>query len=212
MTLITRSNTVGLVLAGGAGSRMQGQDKGLQTYRGKRLIDHVVEKLVPQVGRLMISANRHLTTYTDVAETVVRDSITGNRRHSKRYQGPMAGIAAAAEHLIQEKASKKDLGDFQAIQISSCDTPMIPLDLCSRLTIPLNSNQSLVAVVHDGERRQSLHCLIAQPAWVSLVKSYEQGERAMYRWQNAIGVVEVDFSDQPYGFKNFNTLNSLAGE
>jgi len=44
------SSVTGLILAGGKGSRMGGVDKGLQTFRGKRLVDHVYERFAPQVG------------------------------------------------------------------------------------------------------------------------------------------------------------------
>lgn len=207
--IIGKKNIVGLVLAGGAGARMQGFDKGLQTYQGKRLIDHVVERLMPQVGRLMVSANRNIEDYAVVAGTVISDLTTDSRNQNNDYQGPMAGIAAVADYLVKERPSSKDQQEFQAILISSCDTPLLPLDLCSRLTAALNDKQHLVSVAHDGKRRQNLHCLIAQPAWASLVESFEQGERAMYRWQHSVGVIEVDFSDQHSSFRNFNTLDSL---
>jgi molybdopterin-guanine dinucleotide biosynthesis protein A len=44
----------GLILAGGAGRRVGGSDKGLLSYRGRPLIAQVVQRLGPQVGALMI--------------------------------------------------------------------------------------------------------------------------------------------------------------
>jgi len=58
-----REAVTGLVLAGGRGSRMGGVDKGLQTLRGEPLARHALDRLAPQVGPLMISANRHLHAY-----------------------------------------------------------------------------------------------------------------------------------------------------
>ena len=42
----------GLVLAGGQGSRMGGVDKGLQPFRGKPMVAHVLERLEPQVDEV----------------------------------------------------------------------------------------------------------------------------------------------------------------
>ena len=47
----------GLVLAGGRSTRMGGGDKSLLSLGGRRLIDHVLSRLEPQVRRLAISAN-----------------------------------------------------------------------------------------------------------------------------------------------------------
>ena len=60
MTVPSPSQITGLVLAGGRGSRMGGADKGLQRLRGRPLVQHALQRLQPQVGALMISANRHL--------------------------------------------------------------------------------------------------------------------------------------------------------
>ena len=61
----------GLVLAGGRGSRMGGVDKGLQHLDGRPLAAHALERLAPQVGELMINANRHLETYRGLGPRVV---------------------------------------------------------------------------------------------------------------------------------------------
>ena len=50
----------GVVLAGGRATRMGGVDKGLQLLNGRPLWRHVADSLEPQVGRLVISANRNL--------------------------------------------------------------------------------------------------------------------------------------------------------
>ncbi|WP_207233541.1 NTP transferase domain-containing protein [Salinicola tamaricis] len=42
---------------------MGGEDKGWVELAGRPLIEHVLARLRPQVGALMISANRHLPRY-----------------------------------------------------------------------------------------------------------------------------------------------------
>ncbi|MEQ4583771.1 MAG: NTP transferase domain-containing protein, partial [Pantoea agglomerans] len=49
MTILT-----GIILAGGQGRRMGGQDKGLVQLDGRPLYQHVLERLRPQVDIVMI--------------------------------------------------------------------------------------------------------------------------------------------------------------
>ena len=65
----------GLVLAGGMGRRVGGRDKGLLNYGGSTLVDHVIDRLSPQVARLVISANRNLNRYASFGHPVVSDDL-----------------------------------------------------------------------------------------------------------------------------------------
>ena len=80
------SAVTGLVLAGGQGSRMGGVDKGLQPFRGKSMVAHVIERLAPQVGEILINANRNVEAYQAFGHRVVPDSISG-------FAGPLAAAA-----------------------------------------------------------------------------------------------------------------------
>ena len=53
------SQITGLILAGGQGRRMGRVDKGLQLLQGRRMVDHVYQRLSPQVGGIVISANQN---------------------------------------------------------------------------------------------------------------------------------------------------------
>ena len=65
MTPAEKSSITGLILAGGRSSRMnvdtagKPRDKALLEFRGKRLVDHVFERIAPQVGGVMINANQN---------------------------------------------------------------------------------------------------------------------------------------------------------
>ncbi len=88
---IGRGQLTGLVLAGGRGVRMGGVDKGLQMLHGEPLTLHVLKRLAPQTGPLLISANRHADRYAELAApfgaTVVSDTLPG-------FPGPLAGLLA----------------------------------------------------------------------------------------------------------------------
>jgi molybdopterin-guanine dinucleotide biosynthesis protein A len=73
------ANLTGLVLAGGRGTRMGGIDKGLQLLHGEALALHVMKRLAPQTGSLLISANRHPEVYAALGSpfgaSVIADSV-----------------------------------------------------------------------------------------------------------------------------------------
>src|SRR5258708_39599236 len=80
----------GLVLAGGQGSRMDGEDKGLVLLDGQPMIERVIARLRPQVGEVIISANRNRERYATLGYRVVPDLLAN-------YQGPLAGMASGLE-------------------------------------------------------------------------------------------------------------------
>src|ERR1035437_10185432 len=79
------SQIPGLILAGGRGSRMGSLDKGLQTFRGAPMVLHVIMRLSPQGGALMINANQNLGPYEGFGLPVWPDQISG-------FAGPLAGL------------------------------------------------------------------------------------------------------------------------
>ena len=212
-----------MILAGGQGSRMAGADKGLQPYQGRPLIEHVFDALRRQTQRLLVSANRNLESYQSYGFDVVSDGLTNQEPSDlraslepsylepsylePRYLGPMAGVAAGIDYLSR---NVDDSESIQSILVCSCDVPNLPADFAARLLTALQDSDSQVAVVHDGERTQNLHCMIHRNVWASLNSAFIKGERAMYRWQQSENVVEVDFSDHHSAFQNFNTLSSLS--
>jgi molybdopterin-guanine dinucleotide biosynthesis protein A len=81
----------GIVLAGGQGRRMGTVDKGLQLLHAKPMVEHVLERLAPQVDALIINANQNPEAYATLGEPfgarVVPDRIGG-------FAGPLAGLQA----------------------------------------------------------------------------------------------------------------------
>ncbi len=87
----------GLVLAGGQGSRMGGVDKGLQPFRGRPMVAHVIERLAPQVDELLINANRNSDEYARFGHRVIADEIAG-------FAGPLAGFERGlVEHVYVDE-------------------------------------------------------------------------------------------------------------
>ena len=184
----------GLVLAGGAGTRMGGIDKGLALHQGEPLVSHVIAKLTSSCAKLMISCNRNIEQYRRFGYTIIKDDYN-NGDESIPYQGPIAGIVAALPQI-----------DTEYLLISPCDTPNIPSDLAEQLFLALSGNTigDGIAIVHDGLRRQNLHCLIHTNQLNSLMQFYHSGGRALKLWYENKRIVEVDFSSEVQLFTNIN--------
>ena len=72
---VERAQITGIVLAGGQGRRMGGVDKGLVELDGRPLVAHVVERLAPQVGTLLVNANQNAQRYAALGYAVVPDAV-----------------------------------------------------------------------------------------------------------------------------------------
>ena len=185
MTLIT-----GLVLAGGMGRRMDSRDKGLVAFRGRPMVAHVIERLLPQVSTLIINANRNLDQYGAFGYPVLSDQVGG-------FAGPLAGLHAG---LI---ACKSPL-----IVTAPCDSPFLPTDLVARLHAALEENIAELAVAKTGDQAHPVFTLCSTTLLPSLTAFLESGGRKIDAWYSAHRVVEVQFDDE-VAFANINTIDEL---
>jgi len=122
----------GLVLAGGQGRRMGGVDKGLQPLRGRPLMQHVIDRLRPQVDSVLINANQNLERYAEFGCPVVPDRVGG-------FAGPLAGLDAGLHAT-----------DAPMIVTVPCDSPFLPHDLVARLATARGALDADVAVARGG--------------------------------------------------------------
>jgi molybdopterin-guanine dinucleotide biosynthesis protein A len=184
-------DTTGLILAGGAGRRVGGRDKGLLRWQGTPLAAHAARRLRPQVGQLLVSCNRNGDYYATLADAIVADS-RGN------YQGPLSGIEAVIPHVT---------GDF--LIVAPCDTPLLPLDFAERLLCALDCCPETAAEIgyaYDGQREQYLCAAIRTRILPSLTPYLDEGHRTVRHWYARHRCIAVDFSDQAHSFANFNHL------
>ena len=127
----------GLILAGGLGSRMGGQDKGLVELAGQPMVKHVLDRLAPQVHQLMINANRNAAAYAAFSPWVVPDRLAG-------FVGPLAGLDAALHDPALE-------GDW--VLTCPCDSLFLPLDLAPRLLTAARAANADVAMAQQTTAR-----------------------------------------------------------
>ncbi len=173
------------ILAGGAGSRLGGRDKGLQPLAGRPLIAHVLAALRPQAGTTLIVANRHRERYAAFAP-VVSDAVPG-------FRGPLAGIAAALA------ACRSDW-----LLTAPVDCPVPPCDLARRLWAAARAAGARLAVAHDGTRPQPLFALYARDLAGAAAEALAS-DLPVWRWQETLGAAVADFVDVPAAFANLNT-------
>jgi molybdenum cofactor guanylyltransferase len=182
----------GLVLAGGRGQRMGGVDKGWVDYRGRPLIEIVVERFAPQVGPLVISANRNLERYRAVtAVTAVVADVDGS------FEGPMAGVLAA---LAITRTSW--------LAVVPCDAPLLPVDLVHRLAGSLGP-QRRAACARTERGLEPLFAIMSRELHAELRTFFAAGGRSIRGWLESCGAVPVDFDDA--AFRNVNTLDAADG-
>lgn len=194
MKPIARDEITGLILAGGRATRMGGVDKGLQNHRGVPLALHTLLRLQPQVGAVMINANRNLAAYEAMGAPVWPDAVPD-------FPGPLAGMLAGLEHC-----------ETPWLLSVPCDTPDFPDDLAARLARAAAEQDAEIAMAATREdgvvRTQPVFCLLRSTLMESLFAFLQGGQRKIDRWTGQHRCATVVFDDAQ-AFFNANTLEEL---
>jgi len=176
-----------VILAGGQGRRMGGQDKGLIEFDGRLMIEILIQRLQDQQLDILINANRNQATYESYGYPVIGDEL-------EDYQGPLAGFASAM-------ASVKT----RYILTIPCDSPVLSDSFSARFIKTQGRKESPICVAHDGERLQPVYALIDTRLLDDLKLFLDDGERKIDRWYAQHSYARVDFSDDTAMFQNMNT-------
>jgi molybdopterin-guanine dinucleotide biosynthesis protein A len=190
--VIAPSEITGIVLAGGQGRRMGGVDKGWVDLAGKPMIAHVLERLGPQVGDVLINANQNLDRYSGFALPVVPDAVGG-------FAGPLAGL-----HAGMTRATRPH------VVTVPCDSPFLPADLVARLAAALAVENAQLAVAKTFDQAHPVFCLVRRDVLPHLAAFLAAGGRKIDEWYATLAVVEVPFDDEADAFRNINTADELA--
>ena len=176
----------GLVLAGGLARRMGGEDKGLVPLAGRTMVEHVLERIRPQVAQVLINANRNIEQYQAFGHRVVSDSPGG-------FLGPLAGIASALPHVTTDY-----------LLTVPCDAPLVVPDLAARLLGSCRAADAEAAVADDGARLQPVFLLLRTAVAPGLVAYLAGGGRKIDTWLAQLRLARADFRDAPDCFVNVN--------
>jgi len=181
----------GLILAGGRSSRMQGNDKGLLNLLDRPMIEHVIQRLEPQVSQILISANRHIEQYQKYGYEVLLDDYDD-------YRGPLAGMSRG---LLKS--------DSEYLLTVPCDGPFLPLDLARRMLKLAQKEGAKAILVFDGQYKQPTYNLLHKDLLPQIVQSLQQDENKLGKWLMDHGALKLDCSEQKSAFININTPADL---
>ncbi len=211
------SAPTGLILAGGQSRRMapafaEGSgDKGLLDVSGKSMLAHVIDRLRPQVGAMVINANGDPARFSGFGLPVAADTVGG-------YAGPLAGILAGLRWSAVNAP-----GATHVLSVSS-DAPFLPPDLADRLLAAItsrpgapNGHKTLpIAIARSGGELHPVIGLWPVALADDLEDALQSGTRKVLAWTDRHGTLAADFpftvingrSIDP--FFNANTPEELA--
>lgn len=153
------------ILAGGAGTRFGGQDKGWVELRGRSLIEWTLDAVRPQAAELLVSANRNLDRYRALGVRVVCDE------RPDAYDGPLAGIVQLLAAASQDW-----------LLCVPCDAVIVPPDLAARFAALATAEGADLAVLADEAGIHPTFCYIRTALADDARRCFASGERAPRRW------------------------------
>ena len=189
-------NVAAVILSGGQGERMQGQDKGLVSYRGRPMIEWSLQTVAPLVGEVLISCNRNRTEYGQFSMPLVADCIEG-------FVGPLGGMHAAMNKVE---------GLYEHLLVLPCDTPHISSEVLRLLLSASAKEPGKIIFLSAGGRPQFLHAIIPVSLKQALADWLAEGQRAVYRWYKTCEVVQIDAEEYADSLLNVNRLSQIESQ
>jgi molybdopterin-guanine dinucleotide biosynthesis protein A len=181
----------GVILAGGEGRRM-GADKAFVPLAGRPLIAHVLDRLEPQVDRVLISANGDAGRFVGFGCPVVADDSP---------QGPLSGVLAALTVAAAQGATH--------LVSTPVDTPFLPGDLVPQLLLAAESSAEGLALASDATGDHPATALWPVGIVAALAAFLAAGDAKVTRFTEAHHAARAVFPD-PRAFLNLNTPEDLA--
>ncbi len=193
--MIHADQITGLILAGGRAQRMGGIDKGLIPFHGKPLIESAIARLQNQVSSIIINANRNITKYAAYGYPVMMDE-------TPDFSGPLAGFSAGLK-----------VCQTPFLLTSPCDSPLLPIDLASRLAKEMVAGDYQLVYASSKESdgkvwAQPVFCLMRTNLQESLEGFLQKGDLKIDRWFKELHSSTVVFDDAQ-AFANVNTPEEL---
>jgi molybdopterin-guanine dinucleotide biosynthesis protein A len=155
------------------------------------MVAWVLERLAPQVGEILVSANQNLERYRGFGYPVLPDEVGG-------FAGPLAGLERGLA-----------LAAHELLVTAPCDSPFLPADLVPRLHARLVHDEADLAVARTGHQPHPVFCLCRRSLHANLRDYLAAGGRKIDAWYAGLRVAEVPFDDAAEAFSNINTRDEL---
>lgn len=179
-----------LLLAGGRGQRMGGQDKGLLEWRGRPLIAWLHDVARPLTDELLLSCNRNHARYAGYADLLVSDDEDGFLARSRGYAPglpPRATAGCSCCHAIP-LVDRPLLHSLYSAAISTPDQPVM---------------------LRCGEQWEPLFCVIPTSMRAEIDAFWRAGERSPQRILLKLGARELQVRKDDPRLANLNTPELL---
>jgi len=188
---------IAVILAGGLSRRMGGGDKGLRLLGGKPILRHVIERVVPQVGRTILNANGDPARFAEFGLPVVPDSLPD-------FPGPLAGVLAGMDW------ARANVPDATHVATVAGDSPFVPRDLVARMAAEIPAAE-IVSVRSAGQDYPIVGLWPVSLADDLRKAMVEEQMRKVDRWTARYRLAIVDFAAEPVDpFFNANAPEDLA--
>ena len=196
---IEKTATLGVILAGGLARRMGGGDKPMRRIGGRTILEHVIERLVPQCDGLVLNANGDPVRFAPFGLPVVPDTV-------EDYPGPLAGVLAALDWTAANRP-----GVEWAVSVAG-DCPFLPRDLVDRLHRARMAQDAQLAVAASGDQTHPVIGLWRVALRDELRHALvEEDIRKIDRWTARYRLATVSWPAEPVDpFFNANTVEDLA--
>ena len=192
MTIPQTFEIAGLILAGGRATRMGGRNKAEIELAGQTLLARTIGRARPQVGRLLLNANRDPAQFSRYALPVLADTIGD-------HWGPLAGILAGLEHLRETWPQIAWLASFPT------DSPFFPEDLVARLAEAVSGHE--IAIATSQGRAEPVFGLWPVALAGELRGALSNGVRKVEDFARRYRLATADFPAE--SFFNVNTPDDL---
>ncbi len=193
-----RAPVLGVLLAGGLSRRMGGGDKTLKALGGRPILQHVIDRLRPQVDALVLNANGDPARFARFGLPVVPDVVEG-------FAGPLAGVLTGLEHAARCHPA------VRWIVTAATDAPFLPTDLVARLLAAVEREGADLACAASGGRAHPVIGLWPVALAGDLRAAMAAGVRKVDVWTARHRLVEVAFEGAVVDpFFNANRPDDLA--
>jgi len=190
-----------IILAGGRGKRMGDQEKALLQYRGRTLIEHIINVLDPLVEEIVISVRD--ARQQSVLEPYINDRIVVMDQF--RGIGPLAGIMEGLK-VVKGKYTF----------LTACDMPHLNASVVELLFNTAIGHDAALPV-HDNKRFEPLHAVYCSgPMLAATQKAIEMNEGFILAPISeledvvVVGMEEIQRIDAKLGtFINVNTWEDV---
>ena len=190
------NHMIASIMIGGQSKRMGGGIKSLQEFNKKKIFDRILEKISPEIQKVIINCNSEEKKFTKYNLPIFNDL-------KKGYLGPLAGIHAAMKWIIDFSPEVEWLITLPG------DTPFIPDDLVFQFKKKISTNSKII-LVKSNNRTHPAVGLWNTNLFSSLDKALDSGARKILNWAELHPIEYLNYEYKEYDpFFNINTEEDL---